>query len=86
MDLPWQAVVSAENLGASMTVVGIVSFGSISARKRMSPHTSLSKSEERNQKKSTPTCSFKIFYHNNYCATYVTNPCSIIPPNKHAVV
>ena len=52
MDLPWQAVVSAENLGASMTVVGIVSFGSISARERMSPHTSLSKSEERNQKNS----------------------------------
>ena len=51
MDLPWQAVVSAENLGASMTVVSIVSFGSISALKRMSPHTSLSKSEERNQKK-----------------------------------
>ena len=37
MDLPWQGVVSAENLGASMTVVGIVSFASISARKKMSP-------------------------------------------------
>lgn len=49
---------------------------------KLSPQNSFSKSKERNQTKHPWIQNILPQYH----ATYVTKPCSIIPPNKHAVV